>query len=841
MMPSVNDDDSDFLVKEVSSQLEVVMVSTESSSENYNSENNTPQRRSNRNSEKKNSTDRKDFEHTFEGNFDISSEIETNDENSIQINSKKNSDHNSELDSAHNSQQDSSHKSKPNTEDDYEVIVILTDDDEEEMSRKSTKRTDRSDNSGDDPESSCKSVHKTARDSPIQNTPKSSRKSTRKSLLDSALLSSDESSREPSIEPSRQASSSLDLVENTTSNEEPTKQVNDSSDSSDFFASDTPIISERLKRKSLQKKTSVIQTRQPKRKLSLSSDSSDIIEILSPPKTAAPKKGPTNSQESDGARPRSRRTKPEMQGQTSIASYFSKTRNIRPQRSTASRMSEEMADLLADDPLEADYFSRLDQLDSLKEKEVAASNKKAQLMSKENSLKTHIRKELTTRLSILGPESLLESSHQNLTQATPYSMKTFGNSFNLEQEIEEAITQRSEESEADVDFFFLTPYFKPQSYAFSSKEVFKGWYTFLKYADTPNDMIESGLLLNRIKAHPDDCISFSIWLWILCNIPQSSMPDSTRDQYLQVLTHGLPKLSRESLLQTIYVLFAAVGADTDVISSVCTLGSNSESISMDEDFLASCHLPVLSTKNYFFPQGHPVNLVLEVATTIIVKNESFEIIIPVLILVLLVSIDTSLLYTNTPLEITKNVEALLNAVPNEMWENHEPNNSFWYPAACLLSRIIPAERSELRYRILESLKNGSNQRVHYLRRRLAAVFFQQATSSDVASITFTPGNDVNRLVENTLIPALADPKFFLAKPPTLITAKLQFLLHALHNLPDISVDLSSTLLSHLEPELATLKRSLRTLPQESLVQVSVLDTIVTSIRNSIPSYDVYAE
>lgn len=865
-MPSVNNDDSDIMVTEVSSQLDVVMVSTESSSENNNFDNDNSEESiqvnsPNGNSEEKNSTEGENNEKISEGNVGVNFEIESTVESNVEISSDENSDHKSERDSARNSEQNSNYKSEPNSVD-YEVIVILSDDEEGEMSSKSTKRTDRSVSNADNTESARKSLRNSSRNSLLQKphtvTRRSSQKFSPAAIQDSSQVSSEEptrvsdqdsvfeSSREPSLEPSRKASSSLDLVKNTTSNHEPDERVNDSSDSSDFFASDTPVISQRLRRQqTLEKKPSAIPIRQSKRKLSMSSDSSDI-EILSSLTTTAPKKAPATSQESNGPRLRSRRTKPEEHNQTRITNYFTKTRNYRSQSqgSTSSRMSGEMADLLAVDSVEAEYFSRLDRLDLLKKEEIAASNNKAQAISEQNSLKTRIRKDLTSRLSILGPESLLEppSTHHNIIEPIPYSTTKIGSFFDLEQEIEEAITQRSEESEPDVDFFFLTPYFKPQSYAFSSKAVFKGWYTFLKYADSPNEMIESGLFLDRIKAHPENCISFSVWLWILRNIPQSSISDSARDQYLQVLTQGLPKLSRENLLQTIYALFAATGANTTVILSLCNRGNNSESKSISEDLLASCHLPVSSTKHYFFPQGQLVDLVLEAATTITVKNDTPELILPVLILVLLVSIDASLLYTITPLEIPKHLEALFNAVPSELWDNHmEPNKSFWYSAACLICRIIPTERFELRYRLLESLKNASYQRVHHFRQRLATVMFQQATSNHPASVTISHDNDLDRLVEYVLIPALADPGFFDAKLPTFITAKLQFLLHALHNLPDISVDLRSTLLSHLEPELAKLKRSLRLLSQESLVQVSVLDTIVASIRTSIPSYDVYAE
>lgn len=523
-----------------------------------------------------------------------------------------------------------------------------------------------------------------------------------------------------------------------------------------------------------------------------------------------------------------------------IDNFFSTGQKGQRAKDVPSSLPKYMADLLVENSAETDYYSRLDELEKLDKQEAGLTENLKKLDNDRDLLKAQIRKELTTRLDSPGPNSLIPGNKMGIENVIkPMSDgSAFKYKFNLEHEIDEMILHRMTQSSSNEDFYFFQPCYKPQKYRITPKTVFKNWYRFLKHVDTPNDIMESGILLRKIRANPEERLPLTIWLWIVHNLPTSLALAYAREQYFEVLTSTYSKWESGNLLLAVFALFAIVGADPKVVSAVYTEISEKKIDPKAEDFLLTSYLPVMSTRHYYLPQTHVLDLVLDVVVEITSKNDTPELLLPTCTLVCLAAIDASLLYYHGLLKFGNYLSRLFNSVPTDLWEK-SPESEFWRIAARLLCRAIPLSRPELRYRLIEVLSLDCSIRVHEFRHYLATLFFVHPSHPDeIPPPCCFNSTDIDQVIVKSILPVFTDNAFF---NDPLVTTRLQYLQHALHHFSNISVENRTKLLGFLEPQLLKFRRSLRLQTPHILVRVAILDNLVTSIKDSMPIYDVYAK
>lgn len=587
---------------------------------------------------------------------------------------------------------------------------------------------------------------------------------------------------------------------------------------------------------------------------SISSSSSDSDEdLFGNNKRRVLRKRPTVSPTRNGSqekRPRINKPVPSFP-RKSILDFFGKKEP--PGAHLPPQTTRGVKSFLLGDDAETKYFEELKQVDLLKQKNEEASEILTQRNKENAHLENEIQEELKARLGCSGPETLVPSGAPHEPKIIPATnnLGSVVHMFSLEAEVKASMQQRLALNDGDQpshDFFFFKAYYKPQKYCIPSKSVFKGWYSFLQHSQTPNDMIESGVLLRRIQANLKDPLPFDVWLWILHNIPASPSLTYARDQYIGVLTLAQGKLPLSGLLQALYALFSVTGANPTILSFVFNVADDFKTKSIVRDVLQSSNLPVLSTGHYYLPQIPTLEVVLETIVHIILKNETPQAIFLATILLCLAAVDSSLLYSYCSAHLSDQLGSLFEAVPLNQWEggSQAVMPPYWRILAHLISSVISVERSELRLRLLEALNHGTFLRVHFVRHKLAAIFFVRAHfSSEDTDMSSFDTDDLDEVLMKSVIPILADPAFFSDEPPhptaTPTAIKLQFLQHALHHVPLLSVDTRAELLKYLNPPLQKLKRLLRVQSADNTVLHSVLDSLVHSIKKTMPIYDVYAD
>lgn len=554
-----------------------------------------------------------------------------------------------------------------------------------------------------------------------------------------------------------------------------------------------------------------------------------------------PKEEPLNLKQIS-SRVRSKRpilAEPERRKYKQLSEFFV---NKSSNQQKTPQIPKKVADMLKEDPEEQAHYSRMKDIDAILQEEAEEMSSWEKKEARAKEVEESVSKELTSRLQSKGPTSLLPSGAPEEYEGLVKRMKIEEScevNYNIEAEVKHRVHLLKESSHPPTDFFFFTPFFQTEKYCMPDKSIFKSWYRFLMYVDTPNSMIESGVLLDQMKKNPEEPIPIPVWMWILHSIPAATLLNLKRKQYFDVLTAAIPKCKSAELLKSLHSLFVLAGGNARVISSIFSVASNFKKLPDSFDLLSPAYQPLLSPHHYYFPQTHLLELVLDVVATITTNNETPELIPLAGALICVSAVDASLLYSYTPTLFSNHLDKLFSSTSPETTQPPTLSPP-WRMLIRIVCRVIPTAQPHLRLRLLEALNHGASNSVHTFRRCLAASFFLQLLQTPDIETTYHKISDIGWLLSEKILPALSSDGFF-KQTAAAITIQLQFLQHALHNISALTVNSKESLLEVLNPYLAKLKRSMRLQTPDMLALTSILDVMVGAIKSSMPiNDDVYS-
>lgn len=533
----------------------------------------------------------------------------------------------------------------------------------------------------------------------------------------------------------------------------------------------------------------------------------------------------------------SKRTRSSMAGEyKSLTDFFSQKSQSVPKPLA---IQKEVADLLKVDKNEEKFYNQLKSIENFIQEELDESMKEKEQATKYQELNNKILEKLESRLTAkLGDllnSPFLPKEYQELV---PSETPTRVYSYNAESEVKYmANLLHSGDEQVPTDFFFFKPLYYVQEFHITDRSNFKSWYSFLNYCDTPNSMIESGVLLKKVKSHEEEPLPLTIWLWLLSNAQAASSLKYSKRQYFEVLSESLPNIEDDKFLDILFSLFTTIGANPQVLTSIIHT-SSPDSKSDDVDHLASAFQEVLSSKNYYMPQVHLVELILELASDLAVKNASLKNLLLTGLLICMSAADASFTYSFTPAIFSKTLESIFSHVQNSI---EEVPLAFLRTLSDAISAVIPSTHSKIRLRLLDVLSHGLHPNVHRFRRHLATSFLLQLQypegNEEVEASVFT---NADSLFTESLIPFVSSMPLS-DQDPTLLTLYFQFTKHALHHFDLVSHSVKQQFLELTDPYLARLTRSMRQQTPEVLVLQTVLNSLVSMIRSSMPAHDIYFE
>lgn len=433
--------------------------------------------------------------------------------------------------------------------------------------------------------------------------------------------------------------------------------------------------------------------------------------------------------------------------------------------------------------------------------------------------------------------------------------------------------QNNETTRDKTDFYFFQPQFRQQHYQLSPhtlKTLPKNmWYSFLSQVETPNLLIESGILMARIRASKSNNnlssqpLPFVLWMWIMCNALRSKLLFTHYQKYCDCLVESYDADSSiPHLFVTLQTIFLMVGGSPDIVTDIFKYPySNLGSFNCN---IQGSFQHRLSPKGHdYIPQAAAIELIVDVAVRIVkaVKEKSAYLVHATFIAVGLASVDTALLsvsrtvftknHTSPSLFFSSKLAELLDLIPAKKWKGRESIWS-WATLSELLVEIVPREKYELRTRFLNVLSGVNNERIKLLKSYLALRFLVDA--GPVANserfeplIFFTPVSDlldINTIVSRVLIPSIDSIFSKLSENnnchQTPVLYKIHYMNHCLHNVSALNTSTAKQLVQTLELKADNLTRQMRVSNPEVLLQIGIIESTLSSLRSRLPAYDVFS-
>lgn len=426
----------------------------------------------------------------------------------------------------------------------------------------------------------------------------------------------------------------------------------------------------------------------------------------------------------------------------------------------------------------------------------------------------------------------------------------------------------------ETDSYFFQPQFRQQHYQLCANALQtlpkNAWYTFLSHVDTPNLLIESGVLLARIRANktitgPRQPLPLVIWKWIMCNTLRSKLLPTHYQQYRDCLVEGYDsETSMPVLALTLQSIFMMSGGNPEIVTSIFNTTEGGD-FDHPQCNIGESFQRVLSPKGHdYLPQATAIELMIDVAVKIVIGVKAApNLVNSTLVAVVLASIDASFLsVSRTPfskqaapmLFFGSQISRLLESIPADEWNNDKGSQS-WLALSELLGTVIPAQNYELRNRILNVLSCVNNDRAKLLKICLALRFLVESWSdphlaaTPLAEVTReTCLRDINIIVKKVLLPSIDtifsqpseqdDKDGVSAQTPVLY--RIHYMNHCLHNVSTLDTETATALVRALELKADSLTRQMRVSHPEILLQIGVLETTISSLRGRLPAYDVFS-
>jgi hypothetical protein len=444
-------------------------------------------------------------------------------------------------------------------------------------------------------------------------------------------------------------------------------------------------------------------------------------------------------------------------------------------------------------------------------------------------------------------------------------------------DLSEAKDRKKRSTKDATDFYFFQPQFGQQHYQLSPNALKmlpkNAWYSFLSQVDTPNLLIESGVLLARIRANksitsPRQPLPLVIWKWIMCNSLRSKLLPTHYQQYRDCLVEGYDSEASMSVLSlTLQSIFMMIGANPEIVMSIFN-STDSDPIDSVQCNIEESFQRVLSPKGHdYLPQAAAIELMIDVAVKILIERKAAPYLVnATFIATALASIDASLLsISRTPfsknhavpmLFFGSQISQLLESIPVGKWNDGKGSQS-WLALSELLGTIIPAQNYELRNRLLNVLSRVNNDRAKILKISLALRFLVESgpklnpelVAKTLAEFTQeTDLLDINMIVAKVLLPSI---DFIFRQCPekddeddvsvqTPVLYRIHYMNHCLHNVNTLNTAMATALVRALELKADSITRLMRVSNPEILLQIGVLGTTVLSLRSRLPAYDVFS-
>lgn len=575
-----------------------------------------------------------------------------------------------------------------------------------------------------------------------------------------------------------------------------------------------------------------------------------------------------------------------------ITDFFSKSESAIEK---PTRENDILNDILKTSIEEEDYYKDLDRIQEIQFETKREQDQIRLRHEQEAAFKSQFTAELALRFQAhLDPKTAFGLPHTLIDpdgQLTPIQNSQTFYPLNFEEELKinlafyksnssgcVLLDQLSNEQSSETnigdktDFYFFQPQFRQQHYQLSSHTLktlpTNVWYSFLSQVETPNLLIESGILMARIRASKSNNnlsqpLPFVLWKWLMCNSLRSKLLLTHYKKYCDCLVESYDvDSSIPHLFVTLQTMFLMVGGSPDIVTDIFK--------SPDSDLgCFSCNIQgsfqhSLSPKGHdYLPQAAAIELIVDVAVRIVkaVKGKSPYLVHAAFIAVGLASVDASLLsvsrtvftrnHTSPSVFFSSKLAELLDLIPAKKWKARESTWS-WDALSELLTKIVPSQKYELRTRLLNVLSGVNTERIKLLKSYLSVRFLVDAgpaANSELFErlIFFTPVTDlldINTIVSEVLIPSIDSIFSRLSETnngyPTPVLYKIHYMNHCLHNVSALDTSTAKQLVQTLELKADNLTRQMRVSNPEILLQIGIIESTLSSLRSRLPAYDVFS-